>query len=556
MNLRQYLAVAGAAVFGVITTACASAPPADELRPGVAPEAPQAPAPPQPKRGGTVVYGCLNGSTTLNPYLTAATGDRRTLGPIYESLLTNTYEPGFDYRIDFDVLPWLASRWEQAGPTTYVLHMREGVRWHDGERFTAEDVAFSVQYAKDAKNGFAAAKLLFDVEGAEVVDQSRVRFTLKRTSVNFLTDLANLNLMILPKHVFDRGDDFKKVAIGTGPYKFGEFKAGDRSYFTRFDGYWQEGRPYPDAVDCLYISDDSTRQSAFIAQKTDLIHVNDRKQVEGLQRQRPDLKFAPFITDYNTSLLLKLEQPPFNDIRVRRALHLAIDRPGLIKNVTYGDGVISPPGSVGAKTGWAIPQEELLAMPGFRADKAADIAEAKRLLAEAGYPDGFSFKVVYTTEGVAPARIVEPLAAQVRLAGITAELQGTTAAPFRVAERDGLYETLVTYVGDMAFQRQRDYLHSQSSLNKMGLNDKELDQLIERQGAEADVEKRRQAHIAMQRLLLEKLYIIPTVEIPGYAAWQPWVHNYAYNIGSATFVDQATASRTWLDVDAMPSGRR
>lgn len=544
---------AGALILLLAACAPATAPPAPA--PG-GPAAGVATPTPSPKRGGTVAYACINAPNNLNPYIVAAAADRRGVGPVYESLVSWEFKPGLDHRIDYKVIPWLAESWEQPNATTYLMHIRKGVQWQDGTDFTAEDVVWSYSYANDPKNAFGVRGRLKSLDSIELVDKYTLRITTKGPSPMFLSDLADQAMMVLSKHLFDRGEDFKKVAIGTGPFKLKDWSPTRSSVFVRNENYWQKDRPYPNGVECIYGLDTSAQIAAFVAKKIDFIHLNSRGELDTLKMGVPDVQYGQFIGDYGPALYMKLDKPPFGDIRVRRAMHLAIDRQSLLKLVTFGDGVIDPPGVQGNKTGWAIPQEELLKLPGYRQPKDEDMAEAKRLLAEAGYPDGFKATVRVARDRISAPRALEPTVAQLKKIGVDLTIDGMPQAAYLAAEKAGDYDIVMAHTFTMNMKDTWDYLHSQGAFNSVGINDPRLDELLEVQRSEMSLDKRKQAALEMQRLLLEKLYIIPTIDLAVYAAWQPWVHDYVYNFGSAAFVDMATASRIWLDVDQMPSDRR
>lgn len=548
VGLRRFAALSTL----VFLLACAPAQPGASVATGAAPPG-ATPPPPTPKRGGVVVYAGPAGPNTLNPYVTAGAPDRRGLGPVYESLVSFKYAPDFDYRADFEVVPWLAERWEQPNDKTYIFYLRKGVRWQDGEEFTAKDVVFSYDYGQDPKNAFRIMLFIRDIESAEALDRYTVKVTLKEPSPDFLIRQADLNMMILPEHVYARGDDFKKVAIGTGPFRVKEFSPEKGVLFERNNNYWQEGKPYPDGVQLLVGLDVSGMVAAFLAKKTDMLNVNDRPQVDAVRASLPDAKYAAIKGDVGTHLVMKLDRPPFNDIRVRRAIHLTVDRQALINLATFGDGVINPPGMIGTKKGWAIPEEELLKLPGYRQPKDADVAEAKRLLAEAGYPDGFKSKLLVSNQRPSAFRISEPLASQAKKIGIDFTIEATTTPDQLQRELKGDFDTTLTSTADMQLKYQWDYFHSTGANNKFGLSDPKLDELLVGMYNAPDVSRRKQAAREFQNMMQEKVYAIPTIELSSYALWQPWLRDYVYSLSNSSFVDIQTASRFWLDTSQMPS---
>lgn len=540
----------------VAISACAPAAAPGAL-PAAPPGAAPAPAPLEaPRRGGIFAYAGQSIGQTLHPHTRGAVSERYVPGPLYETLLVYKYDIGGDFRIDFDVSPWLAERWETPNDTTYRLQVRQGVRWHDGAEFTAEDVAYTYRELLDPKNNYPMRSRLQGVTSITASDKYTLQIVTDGPTPNLLADLADPNMMIMAKHVGDRGDDFAKVAIGTGPVKLKSYERDKGGSFVRYPDYWQKDKPAVDGLEVHLVPDVAGRQAAFLAKAVDLRAPADRRQLDEILTRFPTVQYASIMTDYGNSLLPKLDQPPFNDRRVRRAMHLAVDRQGLVKVASFGEGVISPPGMPGQKQGWSIPQEELLRLPGYRQPKDQDLAEAKRLLAEAGYPDGLKTTVMWGNTYASSPKIIEPLAGQLRAAGIELVLDGRPQADLRKIHLEGKFDVIFELAANMAVKYQRDYIHSKGPLNKFALNDPRIDQAIDTIFRSLDLSKRKTAALELQRVLLEENYVIPTIELPGYQAWHPWLKNYRYNVGISEIIDARPMADLWLDVDQMPADRR
>ena len=543
-------------VLGACAPATPPSPPAPSAPASGLPAAPAAPAAPQPKYGGIVAYTATSWAETLHPHKTGSVGERRNVGSIYETLLVYDWAPPGDHRIDQNVAPWLAESWSQPNPTTYLFKLHQGVKWQDGQDFTAEDVVFTFRELMNKDNNYPMRSRLEGVTSVTAPDRFTVRVERQSPSPAFLGQIADFNMLIMPKHVVERGDDLTKVAIGTGPLKIKSFDRTRSLQHVRNENYWQAGKPYIAGMETFVNMDQSTREAAFLTKRVDIRAPASKKQMDETQARIPDVKSAIGTTDYGNSLLMQLGKPPFNDIRVRKALHLAVDRPNLLKVSDFGNGVINPAGGVGSRTGWVIPPEELSKMPGYRPDKTQDLAEAKRLLAEAGYADGLKTTTLYSASYQSTPRILEGMAAQLRAIGVDLVLQGKPTADFRKGIIEGSYETAMEFAADMTFKRQQEIMHSKGPFNKYGLNDPKLDELLDAQFTEMDLERRKRASIEMQRYLEEKLYVIPTVEVGTYQAWHPWVHDYWYNIGVSEILEAYSLAPLWLDVDQMPADRR
>jgi peptide/nickel transport system substrate-binding protein len=251
---------------------------------------------------------------------------------------------------------------------------------------------------------------------------------------------------------------------------------------------------------------------------------------------------------------MKLDKPPFNDIRVRKAVHLAIDRDGLVKTVTFGAGAINPPGGLALSSG-AIPLEELRKLPGWRQPKDEDIAEAKRLLAEAGYPNGFKTTIITARDRTTAVPVLEATAPMLKAIGIDAEVGLLERAVFLTRQRDGDYDAQMDLIhSDPPTERLLTYYHSKGNLNKAPINDPELDKLIDAIDSELDPKKADEILLRIQRMVLDKHYTIPTVELPSFAFWQAWLNNYNLSFSAQPYIPQW--DNLWMDPEkGYPSDR-
>ena len=408
----------------------------------------------------------------------------------------------------------------------------------------------------DLKNAYAIRSRLTGVLSAVAEGKLTVRLTLDRVQPDLLSNLASYNTFILPKHLGEQGVDFAKTAVGTGPFKVASFDRTRGATYARYESYWQAGRPYIDGMEMFFGLDASSRLAAFLTKKTDLTAAADKKRLEDITSRLPETRVGTTFTDLGNALVMKLDRPPFDDARVRRAVHLGIDRPGLIKLAGFGEGVTNPPGMNGSKKGWAIPPEELAKLPGYRQPKDQDYAEAKKLLEEAGYPQGLKTTVTYNSQRQADPVIIEPVAGQLRSIGVEVTLDGRPGPEQRRILLDGAYDVIFDNSSDMSFQRQLQFLHSRGPLNKMGLKDEQVDRLLDVQGSVLDLAERKRASLELQRLLLDRMYVVPTIELAGYQVWQPWVNDYFYNQGISEVMESFSLGQLWLDQELMPADRR
>ncbi len=511
-----------------------------------------------PKQGGTMLLTTREYAPNLLLFTPAASllGTTITVTPIYETLVSLDYKPDEDYRNAYRVIPWLAESWEMPDDHTYLFHIRKGVKWQDGEPFTAADVAWGYEYLRDPANKFRLAESLQSADQIEAVDRDTVRITTKGRAPDFLRDLtgggSGSEPSIYPKHIFDQGKGFEKLAVGTGPFKLESWDPQSGATLVRNPDYWQPGKPYLDKIKLVYGVDAQASLAAFRAQQNDVVKLSDKPQFDALHALVPDAPYMAFPQQMADFLTMRQDRPPFNDPRVRKALHLAVDRQQMVNTISFGEGIVSGPGINGAREGWAIPQDELLKLPGYRQPKDQDIAEAKRLLAEAGYPDGLKTSIKFNSTHTRHPAEAQFLAEQLRSAGIQAELQPQENAVMVKTRADKNFDLVFDSSQFLPAEEWRNILHSNGNLNP-GINDPDLDRIIGSFLTETDESKQKQLALQVQRLLLDKNYTIPTITQKGFLIWQPFVHGWVDNrAGQAV---NKGWSQTWVDVDKLPPGR-
>ncbi len=543
----------GAAVWMLLLVSCAS----PQAGSGTSPAASGAPGQEEgpPQRGGTLQFAASRPPAHLYYWTAQGIDASITLGPIYDPIIEYEFHPGEDWQIDHKLAPGLAQSWTIVDNKTYDFELRQGVHWHDGEELTADDIVFSYQTIVNPAKPTLAAGVLKDLDTVKALDRYHVRVTSKVPSAEFLALLASSSaqMKILPKHIADKGLNFEDTAVGTGPFKLQSYDRLTKTVLVRNDDYWREG-PYVDKVVIAYGLDQAGRLAAFATRNNDLLTVGDQAQFETVKAAVPDVLSQVFPGNYNYGMYFNLREGPFSDIRVRKAMHLATDRTAMIDTLSFGQGLINPPAVAGAKKGWALSEDELKQLPGFRQPKDQDIAEAKRLLAEAGYPNGFKTSLTKNNGIITVGPVSEMLAGQMKAIGIDMTVKGEEPAVWAKSVSDGTYEVLMLNIGGMLPDRTMyTYLHSKGGLNSAPVKDPQLDKLIEAQSQELNVENRKQILRDLQTYLLGQYYHIPTIDLGFYIAWQPYVKHYVGNPGAQPYLVEPHS--VWLDQKMLPPGR-
>src|SRR5262249_45473167 len=294
------------------------------------PAPPSVPWPPPvqtPKRGG-ILRIAEREAPSLDPHLTISFLTHSHMNLVYSQLVRFPHGPEQKHPTDFSIVPDLAERWEYKSPTVIVFTLRKGVRFHNkppvnGREVTADDVKYSLERFR-AKSGFRSR---FDeVESIDVLDRYTVRVTLKEPFAPFLNHLANATYTaILPREAEEKFKDFNHpdAVIGTGPFVLKSYEKGVRMTFDRNPDYFMKGLPYLDGVVIEFSPDASTRLSMLRAGKVELGHMwgyASPEEGKSLQKTNPEMSITPTQIIGQGIIYFRTDQPPFNDVRVRRAV--------------------------------------------------------------------------------------------------------------------------------------------------------------------------------------------------------------------------------------------
>ncbi len=283
----------------------------------------------------------------------------------------------------------LAERWSwQDGYRNLVFFLRKGVKWHDGQPLTSRDVKFTFDMVREAPDTQAKLRLnprkdwYANIEAIEAADPSTVVFRLKRPQPSILMMLASGQSPVYPAHV--PLAEQRNRCVGTGPFKFKEWRRGEFVEYVKNPDYFVKGRPYLDGLKYVIISERGTRTAALQAGRLDTAGPGETTKniADQLKAAVPEMVITRVGSLTSPNLLVNHARPPFNDARVRRAVDLAIDRDGYIKGVLQGAAV---PGAALAPRpfgSWGLGEAELVQILGKPEGRKA---AARKLLAEAGY---------------------------------------------------------------------------------------------------------------------------------------------------------------------------
>jgi len=328
---------------------------------------------------------------------------------ISQALYGNVYEGLVQFAPDGSVAPLLAESWDVSDDgTVYTFHLRHGVRFHDGRLFDAASAKFSLERGLAVDSVNPQKSRLQAVRRIEVLDGETLRLSLSRRSGSLLESLAWGSWVMVSQ---DSAGTNGSHPVGTGPFRFSAWRRGDALTVVRNPDYWG-GAPSLDAATFKFIADPNAAYAALMAGDVDAFHYYPAP--ESFAQFAADPRFKVFVgpTEGETILSLNNRRPPLNDVRVRRAIASALDRKAIIDGAMFGYG--TPIGS-------HFPPRNP-AYVDLTGQYPHDVAQAKKLLAEAGYPNGFALSLKLPPPSYA-RRGGEIIAAQLAEVGIHAVIE-------------------------------------------------------------------------------------------------------------------------------------
>ena len=433
------------------------------------------------------------------------------------------------------IRPELATSWAwDASKTKLTFKLREDVKWHDGKPFTARDVVCTYDrlQEKGADSFRKNPRKIWwhNLEETRANGAHEVVFQLKRPQASFLSLFATGYNPIYPCHV--SAAEMRGKPVGTGPFKFVEFKSNESVKLARNPDYWRQGHPYLDAIEWRVISNRSTRVLAFVAGEFDMTFSLDLSPalVRDIQAQAPKAICELQPNNGTTNLIVNRETAPFSDPRLRKALALALDRKAFIDILSEGKSKIGavmlplPEGS------WGMPPEDIAKLPGYGADIEQSRAEARKIMESLGYSASNPLKIKVATRNVPlyrdPAVILIDQLKKIHVEGELDAIDTSVWFP-KVARGEysvglnltaaGLDDPDVNFYENYACGSERNYTKYCNP---------EVDALIEEQSRETDLSKRKGLVWTIERKLAEDVARpIISQNVTG-LCWQPYVKNF------------------------------
>jgi peptide/nickel transport system substrate-binding protein len=462
-----------------------------------------------PKRGGILNSMVIEDPPGFSIHEAATISTVWPMSPCYSNLVY--FDPLKPQESADTVIPELAERWSwQDGHRNLVFFLRKNVKWHDGHPFTSKDVKYTFDVVREAKEAPAKLRLsprkdwYANVDAIEAPDPHTVVFRLKRPQPSLLLMLAAGYSPVYPAHV--PLPELRQRCVGTGPFRLKEYARGQYIDLERNPDYFVPNRPYLDGIRYYVITERGTRLAALQAGRLDAFAPLEmtRAMADSARKSAPRLVVAETGQLGSDNVVLNHKRAPFDNVAVRRAISHAMDRAGSVRGVRHGGAVVGGALMSRPYGAWGLLDKDLRALPGY-ADPAKDKAEARRLLASAGYGPGKPLKVELVTRSTPIyLDLASYVVDQLRQVGIEATVkQLETAAWFpALARRDyALGANLTAPAIDDPDAALYENYKCGSSRNYTDYCSEEMDRLIDQQSSELDRQKRLELVWAIQKKL-------------------------------------------------------
>ena len=347
----------------------------------------------KPEPGGIVIWAVHESMPDFDIYYESSYIAAQPIGPIFNGLVTQeVYNNG-------KITGELAERWEVSEDgKRLTFFLRRGVKFHDGSDFTCADAQYSLAKLADRNraNPTFVGVLNPVYEKSTCTDDFTLVLSLKQPSAAIITLLSGAHAVMMKQGIGEAVDRKNaKFLVGTGPFKFKAYTPGVDFQAERNPHYWKPGLPYIQGYRAVVMSDLTKIFASFRARQLTMTGIGrhlERPEAEILTRDFPAAVVAIGPRATWDNFVMNVSKPPFSDVRVRKAVALATDREKMIEIAVEGWGVQS--GYIGPHTPYGLPPEELQKYPQFGTDMKKRAAEAKRLLAEAGYAKGLDVQLM------------------------------------------------------------------------------------------------------------------------------------------------------------------
>jgi peptide/nickel transport system substrate-binding protein len=504
------------------------------------------------KKGGTLRIAHRDTPPSASIHEEATISTVMPFASVFNNLVV--FDPTTKQNLPDRIVPELATEWSwNDDRTKLTFKLRQGVKWHDGKPFSSADV----KCTWDMLTGKTEAKLrknpraswYFNLEEVTTNGPQEVTFRLARPQPAFLTFLAGAFSPVYPCHV--NAAQMRTKPIGTGPFKFVEFKQNESMKVARNPDYWKPGLPYLDAIEFTIIANRSTSILAFTSGKVDMTFTSiiTSPLIRDIKADMPSAVCKMQPTNTQGNLLVNFEKPPFDNPKIRRALALALDRKAF--NDILGEGVfqsggamLPPPGGI-----WGMSPEFLQTVAGYSPDIEKSRAEGRALMESLGYSAAKPLQIKVSTRNIPsyrdPAVILIDHLKTVHIAG-ELEVLDTPVWYTRLLKKDYAVGMNVQGVGiddpDVVFY---ETYGCKSERNYTNYCNPEVEKLFDQQSRELDFAKRKLMVWNVDKALQEDGARPVIYHGHGGTCWHPAVQGIA--MATNTIYNHWRFETVWLD---------
>lgn len=533
----------------------------------------------EPQYGGSFNYVAASAPKTFENLVAYSAGWER-IGLFYsERLAIGDWAkgPGGTGEWDFSLTQWvplehmkggLAESWEQTDPLTYIFHIRQGVHFQDippvnGRELEAEDIKYNFERWKGS--GVVTKDYLMKIASIEVLDKYTVKFTATEVNSELLWQwiAGPSNEILAPEMVIAGSGSLEDwhLACGTGPFMVDDFIVDSSITFKRNPNYWDYDElhpgnklPYVDKVNYIIIPEDNSQLAAVRTGQCDLYMGVDPDAFSSLIDSAPKLNFRKYLETGSLGFTLSMTKEPFNDIRVRKALSMSVDRDMIVAQYYGGEAVPLNWPMMANWYGLFTPIEEL--PDEFREAYEYHPDRAIQLLKDAGHPTGFNMEIWMRSYGAAELEMVEIVVDQWAAIGVNANINlmdYTTWTGKILKDPKSWTGAAVFRGGTVSPYRSLVYGTTGSYWNYAPFEDPVYDKMVADIFLEGDVNKQNEMVREASLYYLSKVF---TIRFPApylRVVWWPWVKNYNGEIAIGQLDTAGMIARCWIDSDTKKS---
>lgn len=453
-----------------------------------------------PKRGGTLTIGLPQDPLMVDPIRTGTFTERQFSTPVYEAL--------FDITENGSTQPFLAEKYQVSDDVkTYTITLRPGIKFHDGTPLNAEAVVANLERTRNPENLCRCLSTLQDITDVIAVDDLTVEIRLSRPNAALPTLLAEAGgIMVSPTAFKADPTAINTHPVGTGPFKFVEWVRGSRFVVEKNPDYWQPGLPYLDKIVLRGIQNTVTLEAAFQSGQVDIIMLPSFRFVAQMKENKSVNVLSP--AGFGTEgIYMNLKQPPFDDVRIRRAVAYATNRELLRKTLAYGVPTLAySPFGLGVDV-----TQPTDVYPEY------DLEKAKALVAEYGKPVEFTFQYNNTPLTNQFAQSLQEMWSKANIKANLEPLDQNRLVQNMSASQ--FVASLYRYTGRAdPHNNTYSFLHSKfadvtPSANFGGISSPEIDELLERGMSTVDPQERKKIYSELAREVVNVLPIAYTFNV-------------------------------------------